>query len=158
MRTTLNLRFLLALGVALVAGYAVYASLSWPYRAALFPRVIGIPLLLIALVEMFLSAFSAEEKTEGHAVDFEITKDIDPAVARKRTLAIFLWVVAFFILILLLGFPIAVPLFVFLYIKVAGGESWTLSISLAFFSWIFIEGLFDRLLHIPLPQGWLLAF
>jgi hypothetical protein len=27
-----------------------------------------------------------------------------------------------------------------------------------FFSWAFIEGLFNRLLHIPLPQGWLLPF
>jgi hypothetical protein len=107
---------------------------------------------------MLLSVYSTEEEREGHAIDFELTRDIDPVVARKRTLAIFLWVVAFFVLILLLGFPIAVPLFVFLYLKVAGSESWTLSAALTLFSWIFIEGLFDRLLHIPLPHGWLMPF
>jgi tripartite tricarboxylate transporter TctB family protein len=123
----------------------------------LFPRVIGVPLFFLALGEMLLSASGRAETKEGYAVDFEFTKSIEPGLARQRTLAIFLWVVGFFVLILLFGFPIAVPLFVFLYMKAAGGERWTLSLALAFFSWIFIEGLFDRLLHIPMPQGWFVA-
>lgn len=158
MKAKMSLRLLLALAVALVAGYAVYASLPWPRRAALFPRLIGIPLFFLALVEMFWSAFGGEGARTGHAVDFELTTQIDARLARKRTVEIFLWVVGFFLLILLLGFPIAVPLFVFLYLKLAGGESWTLAIILTLFSWLFIEGLFDRLLHIPMPQGWLLTF
>jgi hypothetical protein len=158
MKAALSLRFLLALAVASVAGYAVYASLSWPFRAALFPRLIGIPLLFLALTEMFLSAFSTEGEREGHAVDFELTRNIDPAVARKRTVAILFWVVGFMALILSLGFTIAVPLFVFLYLRFGGGESWIWTAVLTLFSWIFIAGLFDRLLHIPLPQGWLLPF
>jgi hypothetical protein len=107
---------------------------------------------------MFLCAFGGAGASEGHAVDFEFTKDIDPAVVKWRTLAIFTWVVGFFLMILMLGFPVAVPLFVFLYMRWAGGERWTLSLSLTLFSWIFIEGLFDRLLHIPMPQGWLLSW
>jgi hypothetical protein len=153
----MNLRLVLALVVALVAGYAVYASLPWPRRAALFPRLIGISLFLTALLEVFLNVFSAESARAGHAVDFEFSEPIDAAVARKRTLAIFLWVIGFFVAILLLGFPIAVPLFVFVYLKLAGGESWTLSLAASFFSWVFIEGLFDRLLHIPMANGWLVA-
>jgi hypothetical protein len=143
--------------VALVAAYAVYASIGWPRRAALFPRVIGVPLFFLALGEMLLSVCGRAETKEGYAVDFEFTKGIEPTLARKRTLAIFLWVVGFFLAILLLGFPVAVPLFVFLYMKLAGGERWTLSLALTLFSWMFIEGLFDRLLHIPMPQGWLVA-
>ena len=158
MRGRFNSRALLPLAVALVAGYAVYASFPWSRRAALFPRVIGVPLFFLALVEVCLSVFGGESARTGHAVDFELTSQIDAQVAKKRTVEIFLWVVGFFLLILLLGFPIAVPLFVFLYLKLAGGESWTLATILAFFSWLFIEGLFDRLLHIPMPQGWLLTF
>jgi hypothetical protein len=158
MRGTLSLRFLLALAVALIAGYAVYLSLSWPFRAALFPRVIGIPLLLLALAEMFLSAFRTEGEREGHAVDFELSTNIDVAVARKRTLAMSLWIVGFLVLILLVGFPIGVPLFVFLYLRFAGGEKWGLSLALTLVSWLFVKGLLDRLLHVPMPQGWLLSF
>lgn len=158
MKGVLNLRFLLALAVAAAAGYAVYASFSWPLRAALFPRLIGIPLVFLALTEMLLTAFIGEGDSKGHAVDFELTKGLDPAVVRKRTIAIFLWTVGFMALILLVGFTIAVPLFVFLYLKIAGHENWILTLILTFTSWAFIDGLFHRLLHIPLPQGWLLPF
>jgi len=157
MKRILNLRFALALAVALAAGYALYASLSWPLRAALFPRVIGIPLMALAVVEMLLGAFGTEKQREGHAVDFELSKDIDPALARKRTTGLFLWVIAFMILILSVGFTIAVPLFVFLYMRFAGGERWGLTLAFTIISWLFIEGLFNRLLHIPFPEGWIFA-
>lgn len=157
MKGIVNLRFGLALVVALAAGYALYASLSWPLRAALFPRVIGIPLLVLAVVEMLLSALVTEKQREGHAVDFELSKDVDSATARKRTTGMFLWIIGFMILILSVGFTIAVPLFVLLYMRLAGGERWGLTLVLTIISWLFIEGLFNRLLHIPFPQGWLFA-
>jgi tripartite tricarboxylate transporter TctB family protein len=153
----LSLRFWLPLTVAAMAGYAVYVSFSWPLRAALFPRVLGVPLFFLALTEMLLSALVAEKEREGHAVDFELTTSVDQVVARKRTVAIFLWTCGFLALIFLVGFAIAVPVFVFLYLKVAGGESWKMSLALTLFAWAFMEGLFVRLLHLPLPQGWLFA-
>jgi len=156
MRRILRVRLLLALIVAALAGYALYASLSWPFRAALFPRVIGIPLLLLALTEMSLTALGREDERQEHAVDFELSTGVEPAVAARRTLAMFGWIVGFLFAILSLGFPLAVPLFVFLYLKFAG-EKWRLALALALFSWLFIEGLFNRLLHVPMPPGWLLS-
>lgn len=157
MKSVFNPRFLLALAVAIIAGYALYASLYWPFRTALFPRVIGVPLLALSLVEMLLCLVSAEKAREGHAVDFEMTMDVDPLVARKRTLAIFSWTLGFMALILLFGFTLAVPLFVFLYLKLAGKEGWVLSLSMTALSWLTMEGLFNRLLHLPFPEGWLFS-
>ena len=151
----LNLSFFLSLGVAILAGITLVSSLSWPFRAALFPRVLGVPLLILSIVQMLLSASAVEEKRAGHAVDFEFTSDIDHQVARQRTISIFAWILGFLALILLVGFPLAVPLFVFLYLKLAGGEAWILTLLLTGFSWLFMEGLFDWLLHIPFPEGWL---
>ena len=61
--------------------------------------------------------------------------------------------------IVLAGFPIAVALVVFLYLKLQGRERWgvsiafTLAVSAAFYA------VFDRLLHLPFPagliQGWI---
>ena len=150
-----SLRFFFSLAVAILAGYALYASLHWPFRTALFPRVIAFPLLVLCVIEMVLSVVGVEKVREGHAVDFEMTTDVDPQTARKRTLAIFSWTVAFLVLIVGLGFPLAVPLFVFLYLKVAGKEGWVLTILLTAFAWLFMEGLFDQLLHIPFAPGWL---
>lgn len=157
MKPRINLHFFVALLATVAAGYALYASLDWPLRTALFPRVIAIPLLLLALTEMILSALGVEKEREGHAVDFELTTDVDPAVAQKRTLGIVGWTLGFLALILVIGFPLAVPLFVFLYLKLVGKEGWVLTVILTALSWLFMEGLFDRLLHIPFPQGWIFS-
>ena len=157
MKTLLNLRFLLALTDAVAALYALYASSHWSLRPALFPRVIGIPLLFLALTEMLLSVRGTEKQREGHAVDFQLTTDVDPAVARKRTTSILAWILGFLVLIVLVGFPLAVPLFVFLYLRIAGREGWVLTVLLTAVSWHFMEGLFNRFLHLPFPQGWLFS-
>lgn len=153
MRRLLNLRGVLSLAAVCVAGYALYASWSWPFRTALFPRVIALPILFLALTEWALSVWSSEKEREGHAVDFQLTETVEPALARKRTIAIIIWTLGFLVLILLVGFPLAVPIFVFAYLKIAGREPWTLTIVLTAVSWLSMEGLFNRFLHIPFPEG-----
>jgi hypothetical protein len=153
MRRLLNLRCALSLATACVAGYALYASWSWPFRTALFPRVIALPSLFLALIESALSVWSIEGEREGHAVDFQPTDTVEPALARKRTIAIIIWMLGFLVLILLVGFPLAVPIFVCAYLKIAGREAWTLTIVLTAISWLSMEGLFTRLLHLPFPDG-----
>ena len=117
MRRMLNLHSALSLATVCVAGYALYASWSWPFRTALFPRVIALPILILASIEMALSVGSSEKERQGHAVDFQLTDTVEPALARKRTIAIILWTLGFLALILLVGFPLAVPIFVFVYLK-----------------------------------------
>ncbi|MGH7831940.1 MAG: tripartite tricarboxylate transporter TctB family protein [Candidatus Binatia bacterium] len=155
MKIGLNLRFFLALTAAVAGGYTLYVSMDWPLKTALFPRVIGLPILLLAVIEIALSLFGIEQKRTGHAVDFELTTDVDPAIVRQRTRAIAAWILGFFGMILLFGFPLAVPLFVFLYLKVAGKEGWLLTLSLTTISWLMMEGFFNRLLHLPFAQGWI---
>jgi hypothetical protein len=65
--------------------------------------------------------------------------------------------VGFFVVFFFFGFSFAVPLFVFLYPKLAGGLGWVLSATLTLGAWLFIETIFNRLLHLPLPAGWLLS-
>lgn len=157
MKALVSLRFILGFAAACIAGYALYASLHWPFKTALFPRVIGFPLLLLALIEMALGIWGVEKEREGHAVDFELTTAVEPALAQKRTLLICTWIIGFLVLIIAFGFPLAVPIFVFAYLRIAGRESWTLSIVLTLVSWIFMEGVFNRFLHIPFPEGWILG-
>jgi putative tricarboxylic transport membrane protein len=152
-RRLLNLRCALSLATACVAAYALYASWSWPFRTALFPRVIALPILFLALIEFALSVWSIEGEREGHAVDFQLTDTVEPALARKRTIAIIIWTLGFLVLILVFGFPFAVPIFVFCYLKIAGREPWTLTVVLTAISWLSVEGLFDRFLHLPFPEG-----
>jgi hypothetical protein len=147
---------ILAVGVMLVTGYGVVAAWSWPMKAALFPLVIGIPLFCLAAAEA-LWVLLGRPEAQGEAAEFRLSADLPPREALRRTLLAAGWVLGFFAAILLLGFPVAVPLYVLLYLKLHG-EGWTLSIGMTAAVWAVFYGLFDRLLHLPFPAGWLLSF
>ena len=59
----------------------------------------------------------------------------------------------FFAAIVLLGLLAAVPLFLFLYLKVQAREGWAMSIGLTAGVFAAFYGLFDALLHLPFPAG-----
>jgi inner membrane protein involved in colicin E2 resistance len=77
-------------------------------------------------------------------------------LATRRTLLGFGWIIGFFLLILLFGFLIAVPLMVFLFLKVQAKERWGISLLLTGLALVFFYGLFIWLLSIPFPVGWIL--
>lgn len=145
----------LALSAAIMvcAGFAVYAASAWPWKAALFPIVIGIPVFCLAAAEMVWSLVGSAD-TE-RAMDFEMTVDVPAPVAARRTALTVAWVAGFFAAIALLGFPYAVPLFVFLYLRLQGREGWIFSLLFSAAVWLFFHLVFDRLLHLPFPAGWL---
>lgn len=77
--------------------------------------------------------------------------DIFTTATRTQWLTALAWMAAFFVMLWVLGALITVPLFTAAYLLVASRESLVLSASCALASWLFVYGLFDRLLHIPLP-------
>ncbi|HWP34031.1 MAG TPA: tripartite tricarboxylate transporter TctB family protein [Thermodesulfobacteriota bacterium] len=148
---------LAALGMAAWAVLSATLT-SWPWKTALFPLVIGTPVLVLATVELVLSLLGVEANDQG-GQDLRVAHDVPPEVARRRVLAITAWIVAFFLLILGIGFILAVPAFVLAYLRLAGRERWPLSLGLAAVAWGLVYGVFDRLLHLPFAegavQGWL---
>jgi len=142
----------LSLAVMVVSGAGTIAALDWPLKAKLFPMVIGIPLFCLAAAEVawILLAKVAEEKMPED--------EVPPEVARRRSLLAAAWILGFLASVVLLGFPIAVPLFVLLYLKLQGRERWGISIAITLGTWALFYGLFDRLLHLPFPAGWLFSW
>jgi TctA family transporter len=122
-------------------------------RAALFPMVLGIPCLVLALLAFGQELFNTLRRAIGTTNPPEITSSLEPRDIRRRALSIIAWTLGFFLTIWLLGFVIAVPVASFLYFKFAGGEKWPISILLSVAAWAFFYGLFDYLLHLPFPEG-----
>lgn len=141
---------ILGLGVMALAAWAAIGALAWPLKAKLFPLVIAIPLFCLASAEVAWQLF-------GRAAP---DKEGEPAmtVAPARTALAVAWILGFFATIVLLGFPIAVALFVFVYLKFQGRESWLFSIVFTAALWGAFYGLFDRLLHLPFATGWLTSW
>ena len=131
---------LFSFGLAALAAYAVYAAMGWPAKAALFPLTMGIPLLALAIAQ------TAMELRDRPAQD-------GARADRRRVLAVFAWMGAFIVLVLLGGFPMAVPIFVFLYLVMESREKLLLSIVLAAAAWGAFHLLFVRLLHFPFEDG-----
>ena len=145
--------FALAAAVMACSGYAVYAASGWPWKAALFPIAIGIPVFCLAAAEVVWSLASSADS--ARAMDFEMSADVPAPVAARRTALTVGWMAGFFATIALIGFPYAVPLFVFLYLRVQGREGWIFSVLFSAAVWGFFYLVFDRLLHLPFPAGWL---
>jgi hypothetical protein len=133
----------------------VYQAQEWRLQARLYPYAIGIPMVILAIIQLILDlkGVRAKQTSDGAPVDFQFSSDVDPAVARRRTLNIFAWILGFFVGIVVLGFTITIPVLVFSYLKFQSGESWTLSIILSICAWLIFYGLFVRLLNLPFPEG-----
>ncbi len=150
-RTSLGL----AAVIMALSAWGIYGALEWPLKAKLFPLVIAIPLFCLATAEVLWVLLG--ERDAASAPDFKLSEGQPPEVVRRRTLLAAGWAIGFFILILLLGFPIAVAVMVFAYLKVQGKESWLFSAIFTAGVWLFFYGLFGLLLHMHFPEGWLFA-
>lgn len=133
----------------------IYEAQEWRMQARLYPLAIGIPMLVLAIIQLILDLKGVERKQSDDAapVDFQFAQAIDPVLARKRTFNIFGWFFGFFIGIWLLGFTITIPLMVFGYLKIQSGEKWWLSLTFTAIAWFFFWSLFVRLLNLPFPDG-----
>jgi hypothetical protein len=136
-------------------GFFVWRAKDWPPVVRLFPWSIGFPMLIISLALLVgeLRGGGEAQSSDQNPMDFRFTQGLNAAHVRKRTLRTFFWIVGTFIAIWLFGFFIAVPVIVFLYTKVQSGEGWTLSLALPGACWLMLAGLFDRVLHLPFPEG-----
>src|SRR2546429_3363888 len=95
----------LALAIMALSAWGTLSALDWPWKAKLFPLVIGIPLFCLAAAEALWVIFGTHAGTE--AADFKLSEEQPPEVARRRTALAAAWIVGFFAVIVLVGFQIA---------------------------------------------------
>lgn len=136
-----------------VAAFAIFASVGWTFKAKLFPLSISVPLLVLATAQLLLILLGKEETNEAGAMDIDFSTDVAPEIVRRRVLGIFCWIVAFIALVYLLGFPVTVPLFIFLYLKFQSAVSWLWTIVVTAVTWGCFHLLFQSVVHIQFEAG-----
>jgi TctA family transporter len=148
---------LFALFILLVFGYVVYQAKygfgSWEPRAALFPWVIGLPCLVLAIYVFMKDSLQTTRKVQVEGSALWSEPEVDPMIERQRTFAISCWIVGFFAAIWIFGFVPASALATFLYLKFGAGEKWPISLVLTAACWLFFFGVFDYALQLPFPSG-----
>jgi hypothetical protein len=143
-----------------ISATAIVQIWDAPLRARQFPLLVATPMLFVALYQLAADLRpgrpSAETPRLSGEDDQAADGDIPPEpIARVDMWRAVAWFVGFFVGVWALGFPLAIPLYTFLYLR-AAGERLALSLGPALAAWGFFELLFVRLLHIPLFTGQLL--
>jgi TctA family transporter len=153
---------LFALLITLVLAFVVYdAKFGFGAdepRAALFPLTIGVPSLLIALYVIGREFFTSSRHLVVEVGPLESEPEIDPVLARRRTISIICWMIGFFAAIWLFGFTGAAAIATLLYLKFGAGEKWPISLTLSAAGWLFFFGVFDYGLQMPFPNGAILEW
>jgi len=133
----------------------VYQAVGWRMQARLYPFAIGIPMIILAIIQVILDLKGIEHKPDDNVtpMDFQATKTVEPAIAFKRTVNMFSWFFGFFFGCWLVGFSITIPIIVFSYMYFHGKEKLWLSATLTVIAFVFYYFLFVRLLNLPFPDG-----
>ena len=149
-------RTLLTLSLIAVFAYVVIASWDMPIEARLYPWSIGLialTLLAYQLVREILP--SSEQILRETGADFDFTEEESSPEGKRRAVELFAWLYGFAALLWLIGFYLAIPLMVFLYM-LRHRETRILTIALPLGTGTATWGVFGYFLHLPFPPGVLL--
>ncbi|GAB6153811.1 hypothetical protein JCM17380_25610 [Desulfosporosinus burensis] len=141
--------------LVLVFAAVIIVSLGYSYRARLTPLVIGIPGLLVTVITLVFELRKSMIKQDPSAVDQSAAateKSKNKEKVRKEIIA-FSWLTGLFLLIYVVGFIIAIPIYLFLYLKIKSQEKLVFSGLFSLISWGALYGFFGLILHIPLYPG-----
>lgn len=145
-----------ALVLTLVFAYATATALALPEGAKLFPLAIAIPSLVLAVLLAAISLRSRGTIIAPRSPDPDDDPTLAPEERTRRTAEIAGWFLGIFATVYLLGFLVAIPVSAIAYLRIAAREGWVPSVGVAALCWSLVFGVFDRLLHVPLPAGELL--
>jgi len=145
-------QILFTLFIVCILIVALKSSLDWPLRASILVLLLGGIGLILALAQLGKDFWAiSHEPAKAEGMSFEVPLP-EAADSRWGALEVWTWLIGLYAAIWLVGFPIAVPLWVFAYSKFYGSY-WITSLSLTAVAWAFIYGIFERALHVPWPDS-----
>jgi hypothetical protein len=158
-----------------LVAWMAWDSLQWDLRARLFPLVVGIPLGVLALVQVGNAirgprpartaaldpgmapreperAGAAEYTPRGAALSGG-EEAVDSRVVRARTAEAVAWILSMAAAVFLVGFELGSGAMTLLYLRFRAKEPLALSLGIAVATYLFLYVIFDRALNIPFPNG-----
>jgi hypothetical protein len=137
---------LFTLFIGSTIGGAVWAAHPWPIRASIGIIVLGSLGVMLAVWQFVLDW----QRKNGLLARSQLEAPSVQGKTEWGNIEIWSWIIGFYLLIVLVGFPLAAPLFVFGYSKFYGAR-WPLAIGLSALAWSFVYGIFEKILHVPWP-------
>lgn len=164
-----NGRVLMSLVMFAIFAGMVGMAMTYPYDARLLPFVIGIPGCLLTLIQVGLEVADARRQPRSPLKKADYGKpgpeapgakeeSPDPSSTIKLELVLLAYMAGLGITILLLGFWLAIPVFVIVFLRFHERESWRLTLTLAAGAWAVLYVLFEYVLSIFVHKGFLVEY
>ncbi len=154
--------FLFTLLIFMFISLLFFVTLGYDETSRLLPLIVLTPALIITLLCLiggFLPALLARTTVDLNRVGIqriEAETSVDRAhrlAGTKGLLIVGGWLIGFIVLIVLAGYLIAIPIALFVFFKVLGGEGWLRSLVITIAVEAFVYGIFDFLLKVGLFRG-----
>ncbi len=136
----------LLIGIMVFALIIIVSSLGHPFKVTLLPLLISIIVFLLAAVEL-RKELSAKDKPREAPEMGKIEGN-----ASGGYVPVLSWLAGLAIGIYLLGFLVAIPLFITSYLKTQG-KNWLTTISVAILTTVFLWAAFEFMLEVELYRG-----
>ncbi|MDP2621412.1 MAG: tripartite tricarboxylate transporter TctB family protein [Hyphomicrobiales bacterium] len=165
-RVPINGRVAMAAIMLAIFAAMILMAAAYPYKSRLLPWVIGIPGTVLALIQLVheITAPSGSETItvvdHGETVtQIEPAADADEAAVKQhQELVLIGYLVLLVVSHVLLGFWIASPLFVAVFLRLYEGASWRFVIISAAATWLTLYVVFDQLLTVGVFEGLLTPY
>ncbi len=150
-KVLMNGRVLTAIAMLGIFLVMTLLALDFPTKARLMPLLIGIPAVLLGLVQLIIEyrAVALELAEGGKQVDVEK----DGKEGKKDEKQMIMWITVFFITILSLGFIYAAPILVFSFLYFGSKESLKIALISSASTWLLMFIIFVEWFKISLFEG-----
>jgi hypothetical protein len=132
----------------------LYSARDWNPTTALFPRVIGFPMLVLLIVILSVDVTRGWRQKKDEETDGDGDKSF--SAVTSRTVIYLGWLIGFGVLIWAIGIVYSIPVYVAGYLKIVGKYSWLKSGLYAAAAVTVIILLFEYAFQIAWPEGALL--
>jgi len=131
-------------------------TIGWPYEAWLFPVAIAVPTLTVACFQLAQEAFTVRRADEIETyADIKSESAVTGSELTHRAVEAFAWVLGLLGGVYVVGFPLAITVFLLTYLRFRAKESWRYVIGLTAILVGLLYLFFDHVLHVVWPEGML---
>jgi putative tricarboxylic transport membrane protein len=139
----------------LVSLWAAYEARQWPAAVGLFPMgaaVIGAALAVLAVAQDVKGARALVVQAAGLTLAF---REASQHALLAAGAAFFGYLIGMFVLALIVGQKLAIPILMLVYLRRWAGYGWRLSLIYGAVGWLILVGFYDRVMHLRWHQSWL---
>ncbi|MBI4632518.1 MAG: tripartite tricarboxylate transporter TctB family protein [Deltaproteobacteria bacterium] len=137
--------------------FSLLFAATWQYdaRARLAPLLLVVPAIILSAVHLWIIYRHPRLQEEAAEGGGEESFEIDAPFSEERKMIG--WFIFFAVLIWLVGFLVATPVFLLIFLRLWAKERWPLTIAIAGISTVVIYLLVEVAFRVILYRGWIFS-